>query len=95
MNKRDIKFLLTDLDILTSKEITEKEAELKAPEMIYHDREKIYEWEENNLTHEDILEALSAKQTQDIHTIRNICSLFAFVLCFFIIISIFLLLAIN
>ena len=81
MTKRDLKFLLTDMELLSTKKITEAEASAKDPETIYHEDEEIYEWEESDLTHEDIVEALLAKQTQDIRSIKNICTFFAVVLC--------------
>ncbi len=80
MTKRELKFLLTDLEILSSKKITEEEAQAKDPETIYHINNKAYEWKESKLTHEDIVEALLAKQAQDVHFIRNVCLFFAFVL---------------
>lgn len=81
MTKRDLRFLLTDLEIFQFKETTETEASLKDPQMIYHINEEVYEWEESELTHEDIVEALLAKQTKNISTIKNICFFFAIVLC--------------
>ncbi len=91
MTKRDIKFLLTDLEVLHSKKITEEEAALKDSQTIYHEKNEVYEWEESALTHEDIVEALLAKQTESLQSIRNICAFFATVLGISLLLGFFLL----
>ncbi len=85
MTKRELKFLLTDLELYSSKKITEEEAVQKDPQTIYHENGSVYEWENTELDREDMLLALQAKQTADIHAIKNICGFFAFVLCIFLI----------
>ncbi|SHO48119.1 hypothetical protein [Anaerocolumna xylanovorans] len=95
MTKRDIKFLLTDLEILHSKKITEAEAASKDPQIIYHENNEVYEWKEPELTHEDIVEALLAKQTESINAIKNICSFFAFVLAALLLLGFILLLSVR
>ncbi|WOO34749.1 hypothetical protein R2R35_13155 [Anaerocolumna sp. AGMB13020] len=85
MTKRELKFLLTDLEVYDSKKITEEEAVQKDPQTIYHENGSVYEWEDTELDCEDMLLALQAKQTADIHSIKNICGFFAFVLCIFLI----------
>jgi hypothetical protein len=94
MTKRELKFLLTDLELYSSKKITEEEAVQKDPQTIYHENGSVYEWEDTELDHEDMLLALQAKQTADIHAIKNICGFFAFVLCIFLIWLVFSLFAI-
>jgi len=94
MTKRELKFLLTDLELYSSKKITEEEAVQKDPQTIYHENGRVYEWEDTELDHEDMLLALQAKQTADIHAIKNICGFFAFVLCIFLIWLVFSLFAI-
>lgn len=79
MTKKELKFLLTDTEILSSKKITEEEASSKDPQMIYHEKNDVYEWEPSELTHEEIMEALMARQTLDIRSIRTICSFFLFI----------------
>lgn len=95
MTKRDIKFLLTDLEILHSHKITGEGAAFKDPQTIYHENNDVYEWEESGLTHEDIVEALLARQTESIESIKNICSFFAFVLAASLLLGFILLLSIR
>lgn len=94
MTKRELKFLLTDLELYSSKKISEEEAVQKDSQSIYHENGSVYEWEDTELDREDMLLALQAKQTADIHAIKNICGFFAFVLCIFLIWLVFSLFAI-
>lgn len=77
MIKKDTKLILTDLGILTSREITKEEAHSKEPDSVYYKDNKAYEWIEPDLTGEDMIITILAKQSRDIRTIRSICTFFA------------------
>lgn len=79
MIKKDTKLILTDLGILTSREITKEEAHSKEPDSVYYKDNKAYEWIEPDLTGEDMIITILAKQSRDIRSIRTICSFFLFI----------------
>jgi hypothetical protein len=77
MNKKDIKILLSDLDIIEKEDIHKSDITAQNQDDTYTSKDNYsYRFVDSELTSEDIKTALLAKQTKDIQTIKKMVLFF-------------------